>query len=284
MDTRKRDYILGYLFGFAVLLFIIAQTVIFASFFMPFFEWQFQRPREYWPYNGRNAVQVIGIEKDELMRVTTELLDYMRGRRDTLDGIQAVVMGENREFFSDLEKRHMVDVRVLYDWVFRTRRFSISFIITTLIILALIKKDLFFYLPRFSTKEETVRFFSYTMLTGTRNVIVGFLSVAAIVTVAIATDFDRAWMIFHLIFFNNDYWILQHRVDLLLDMVSLSFFAHISILVGSIMLLAFLAVIAITSVLLRKNTIPQKNQFPAGEKQVNNLADASGNKKNGDKK
>ena len=142
MENKKLLNFFGYLFGVMVLLFIITQTVIFASFFMPFFEWQFERSREYRPFSGRNAIETIGIEKDELMRVTTELLDYMRGRRDTLDGIQAVVKGENREFFSDLEKRHMIDVRVLYDWVFAIRAVSAAFIFGVVLYLFAIKKNL----------------------------------------------------------------------------------------------------------------------------------------------
>ena len=257
MVTRKRDFFLGYLFGVAVLLFVITQTVLFATFFMPFFEWQFERPRMYPPYNGKNAVQLIGIEKDELMRVTSELLDYMRGRRDTLDGIQAVVMGENREFFSDLEKRHMVDVRFLYDWVFRIRNLTVSFITMTILLTIAIKNDLFVFAPRFQNKDDAAKFLARLFSLATRNVVVAFVSIAAIVTVAIAVNFDRAWRVFHLIFFNNDYWILQHRVDLLLDMVSLSFFAHISILIGCIMLAAFAVVFAVTTVLLRKNPVQQ---------------------------
>ena len=243
MENKKLLNFFGYLFGVMVLLFIITQTVIFASFFMPFFEWQFERARDYPPFRGSNAVETIGIEKDELMRVTTELLDYMRGRRDTLDGIQAVVMGENREFFSDLEKRHMIDVRVLYDWVFAIRAVSAGFIIGVILYLLAIKWNLF---PKAKTDEPAKK-----ALRATRHVIIGFLSIAALTTIVIASDFARAWDFFHVIFFNNDYWILTHRVDLMIDMVSLSFFLHISIMIGGIILAAGIAVIILSSFLLR---------------------------------
>ena len=248
MENKKMLNVFGYVFGVMVLLCIITQTVIFATFFMPFFEWQFERPREYRPFNGRNAVETIGIEKDELMRVTTELLDYMRGRRDTLDGIQAVVMGENREFFSDLEKRHMIDVRVLYDWVFAIRTISLAFVVGVVLHLFAIRKDIFGK----RAKSSHVKVLERRVLTSTRQVIIGFLTIAALTTIVIATDFARAWDFFHVIFFNNDYWILTHRVDLLLDMVSLSFFLHISIMIGAIILTAGIAVIVLTSVFLKQ--------------------------------
>ena len=243
MENKKLLNFFGYLFGVMVLLFIITQTVIFASFFMPFFEWQFERPRYYRPFNGSNAVETIGIEKDELMRVTTELLDYMRGRRDTLDGIQAVVMGENREFFSDLEKRHMVDVRVLYDWVFAIRAISAAFVLGVIFYLLAIKRKLFPGANANVLAEKALR--------ATRHVIIGFLSIAALTTVVIATDFARAWDFFHVIFFNNDYWILTSRVDLMIDMVSLSFFLHISIMIGAIILVAGVAVIVLSTFFLK---------------------------------
>ena len=247
MENKKMLNFFGYVFGMMVLLFIITQTVIFATFFMPFFEWQFERPREYRPFNGRNAVETIGIEKGELMRVTTELLDYMRGRRDTLDGIQAEVMGENREFFSDLEKRHMIDVKVLYEWVFAIRAVSLAFIVGVVLYLIALKNK--FYVR---AKSFPIELLEIKILKSARQVMIGFLTVAALTTIVIATDFARAWDFFHVIFFNNDYWILTHRVDLLLDMVSLSFFLHISIMIGGIILFAGMAVIAFSTILLKR--------------------------------
>ena len=244
MENKKMLNFFGFLFAVMVLLFIITQTVIFATFFTPFFEWQFERPREYRPFNGRNAVETIGIDKDELMRVTMDLLDYMRGRRESLDGIQAVVMGENREFFSDLEKRHMIDVRVLYVWVFAIRAISASFVVGVVLYLFVLKRN-----PEKRVLAEVV---AKRALKSTRQVVIGFLVIAALTTIVIATDFSRAWDFFHVIFFNNDYWILTHRVDLLLDMVSLSFFLHISIMIGGIILVAGLVVIFLSTFLLKR--------------------------------
>ena len=258
MENKKMLNLFGYLFGVMVLLFIITQTVIFATFFMPFFEWQFERPREYRPFNGRNAVETIGIEKSELMRVTTELHDYMRGRRDTLDNIQAVVMGENREFFSDLEKRHMIDVKVLYNWVFALRTISAAFVIGAIFYLLVLSRNKLY--------KARAKILSTWALKSTRQVVILFLVIAALTTIVIATDFSRAWDFFHVIFFNNDYWILTHRVDLLLDMVSLSFFLHISIMIGGIILVAGALVIVLTTVLLRRSTQFDPNKLDIGDK------------------
>ena len=217
----------SYLSALCLLILIISQSIIFVTFFMPFFNWQYDRPRQYPPFNGMSAVETIGATHADLIYVTTELLDYMRGRRDTLDGIRATVNGVEREFFSDLEKRHMIDVRVLYDILFATR--NIAFFLGTSLFIGMALLQPPVLKPFFIC---------------CRHIIGGFLVLAGALAAIISINFDRAWTVFHLIFFNNDYWILTHRVDLLVDLVSLSFFLHISIFVGLLILIASLVVIS----------------------------------------
>ena len=224
----------GYLTALCLLFVIISQSIVTVTFFMPFFNWQYGRVRNYPPFNGQNAAQTIGASHEDLIFVTIELLDYMRGRRDSLDGIRATVNGVEREFFSDLEKRHMVDVRILYDILFAVR--NISFFLGIALILGMVV----FRLPILKP-----------ILVCSRHVIGGFLIIAGIMTAIISINFDRAWTIFHLIFFDNDYWILTHRVDLLVDMVSLSFFLHICIFLGLLILVKSLAVIILSTVYLK---------------------------------
>ena len=224
-----------YLAALCLLLLIISQSIITVTFFMPFFHWQYDRPRNYPPFNGMSAVETIGTPHEELIYVTVELLDYMRGQRDSLDGIRATVNGVEREFFSDLEKRHMIDVRVLYDILFAVR--NISFFLGIALIIGMVILRWHVLKPVFICS---------------RHVLGGFLILAAITAAVISINFDRAWTIFHLIFFDNDYWILTHRVDLLVDMVSLSFFLHISIFFGLLVLIKCLAVIIVGTIYLMR--------------------------------
>ena len=225
----------GYLTALCLLALIISQSIIIVTFFMPFYHWQYDRMRNYPPFNGRSAVETIGTPHEELIYVTVELLDYMRGRRDTLDGIRATVNGVEREFFSDLEKRHMIDVRVLYDILFAVR--NISFFLGTALVIGM----LIFRVPLLRL-----------ICICSRQIIGGFLVIAGITTGVISLNFDRAWTVFHLIFFNNDYWILTHRVDLLVDMVSLSFFLHICIFLGLIILAKSIAVIVVCTMYINR--------------------------------
>ena len=87
-----------------------------------------------------------------------------------------------------------------------------------------------------------------------REVQTGFILLAGIVAGLIALNFDRAFDIFHHLFFDNDHWILDPRVDLLINMVPQSFFVHIAIFIGLLLLLASGIIIAAAGIYLGKTT------------------------------
>jgi len=219
---------MGYSVAICLLLIIISQSIIFPTFHMPFFRWQ---------YNRLNVAETVQMEKDELMRVTTELLDYMRNRRESLEDIYAIVAGEERRFFSDIEIRHMIDVLHLYNVAFLIRNIAFFLLIALILGMALLKYAVLSILARCC-----------------REVLAGFLILSAILVGAIALDFNRAFNIFHDIFFNNDYWILDPRVDLLINMVPLGFFIHISIFIALLLLLPSVGVIVAATLYLRNKS------------------------------
>jgi len=210
-----------------LLLIIISQSIIFPTFFMPFFSWQ---------YNRLDVAETIQVEQVELMRVTGELLDYMRGRRDSLEDIYATVAGVERRFFSDIEIRHMIDVLDLYNIAFLVRTIAFFTLIALVFGMALLKYRVLFVLSHCC-----------------RGVLVGFLTLVALLTLIISIDFNHAFNIFHEIFFSNDYWILDPRVDLLINMVPLEFFIHIAIFIALLMLALCAAVITAATLYLRKD-------------------------------
>jgi len=218
---------MGYVVAICLLLVIVSQSIIFPSFHTPFFRWQFNR---------LNVAENIQIEKDELMYVTSELLDYMRRNRSTMDGITAVVAGQEREFFSEIEKRHMMDVQHLYSIAFMVRSIAFFLMIGLVLGMILLKPQVLYILARC-----------------TREVMTGFLLIAAIVAGAVAFNFQRAFDVFHLMFFpyNND-WRLNPTTDLLINMVPTGFFIHISIFIGALMAGAAILVILVSSIYLHR--------------------------------
>jgi integral membrane protein (TIGR01906 family) len=65
-------------------------------------------------------------------------------------------------------------------------------------------------------------------------------------------DFDRAFTVFHMLFFPNDLWILDPSVDLLINMVPLGFFIDISIFIGGLLLCLSGAVIGLATWYLKR--------------------------------
>jgi len=217
---------MGYLAALCLLVLIVSQSIIFPTFFRPFFRQQ---------YASQGIAEYIGMSEEELIYVTVELLDYMRARRDDLEGIRATVNGIEQEFFSERDKIHMVDVRVLYDRLFTTRNVAFWGLLALIGLMALTKSPVMHLMARCS-----------------REVMAGFLLISVIMAIIIAIDFDRAFEIFHLIFFDNDYWILFPPRDRLVMMVPLQFFINISIFIGSLLAAVPVGIIALSTVYLRR--------------------------------
>ena len=218
-------FFFGCIAGLCLLLIIVSQSIFISTFhMMPYFRWH---------YNRRDIPNIIGMEKEELMYVTTELLEYMRGRRDDLI-IYATVQGEHRQFFSEIEIRHMVDVLDLYNIGFMIRNISFWMFIFAILGMAYFKMHVAEVLARWC-----------------RGAVVVFLALLLLLTAGIALDFDRAFLWFHLIFFDNDYWILDPRVDLLINMVPQVFFVEISIIIGAFILLFSAVVIGASTIYLK---------------------------------
>ena len=229
-------YVLGYLTALCLLVLIICQSVIIPTFFMPFYRQQYAR---------LERAEYIGIESAELERVTLELLDYMRGRRDSLQGIRATIGGVEQEFFSYYRDIiHMYDVRVLYDRLFIVRNVSFFSFIGLLLLMALTKSPIGYLLSRCS-----------------REVIVGFLLLSLVIAGIIAINFEQAWEIFHHIFFDNDLWLLTPPRDRLIMMFPLEFFRNISIFIGGLLLGASLFVIIASTVYLKRDYKPMFGRY-----------------------
>ena len=219
-------YVMGYITALCLLVLIVCQSIIFPTFFMPFFRQQ---------YASQGIAEYIGMSEEELIYVTVELLDYMRARRDDLDGIRATVDGVEQEFFSERDKAHMIDVRVLYDRLFMVRNVSFWAFLAMIGLMAITKSPVAHLLARCS-----------------REVMAGFLLFSAITAGAIAIDFERAFEIFHLIFFDNDLWILFPPRDRLVMMVPIEFFINISIFIGSLLAAVPVIIIVVATLYLRR--------------------------------
>ncbi len=184
---------------------------------LPTFNLSFYR----YEYAKNNVAAHIGIQEDALMDVTDHLLRYTRGYEDNLD-VTAEVQGVSRPFFNDKEKAHMVDVRGLFALGFWLRNGAlIGFILSAA------------FMARIKMNPGKTNLWTIGVLLGATGVLV----------LLCAMNFDRAFTMFHQLFFTNDLWMLNPDTDLLLNMVPLPFFMDIAALVAGLFV-AMLAAVA----------------------------------------
>lgn len=147
--------------------------------------------------------EVTGYSDSELRLIYRDLVKYMVGERDLLD---VSVGGE--AVFNDKEKAHMEDVRNLFEEGYKVRRFSAA------VSLAILSAVLFF----------RRRALGMAMMSSSA------ISVAAILVLGLLVylNFEKLFVDFHLIAFDNDLWLLDPSTDVLIQMLPSSFFLDIT--------------------------------------------------------
>ena len=175
-----------------------------------------------------NVTQNIDMEMDDIMYVMDELMDYLHGDRENLENIVTEVNGETRDFFTEREKTHMADCKVLFDGGFAIRKgAAVVFVALTLLLV-------------FKKKFSLRRFLKYAALF---SVIIA--AGAGILAIAASIDFNACFIVFHKLFFNNDLWILDPAEDLIINILVEPFFADMALKIA-LYCAAVLAVIVIT--------------------------------------
>ena len=149
-------------------------------------------------YEKYGVLEVTGRNIDELDRVTIKLLEYIKDE----SGEEVL-----KPFFNEREIKHMEDVKILFKYGFNLKK--ISFVLTLFGIIFLINQNvprlgrIIFYGPFIWWGAILMLFLLSTM------------------------NFNRYFTYFHLIFFDNDLWILNPDTDLLIQMLPEEFFISI---------------------------------------------------------
>ena len=172
------------------------------------------------------------MEMKDVMCVTEEMMAYLRGNRADLV-VDTIVAGEEREFFNEREKAHMVDVKNLFIGGLWIRRIAI--LLFALAVVAMIK-----------TKADWKRLLPKSFLIG----LGAFAGVTAGVGLLFLSDFNKYFLMFHEVFFDNDLWLLDPRTDLLIRMLPEGFFLDMVVRIGIIFLLLLLVGVVISIVAL----------------------------------
>jgi integral membrane protein (TIGR01906 family) len=163
-------------------------------------------------YEKYNRPAVIGISMDDLMDVTGRLLDYMKGRQPDIV-IEKEIGGVVREVFGERERLHMVDVRSLVLSAMNLRAACAAVAALSLAGLVAWKR------------KKAADWLSRGILWA----LVGWGALFTALAVYLLIDFSGAFWNFHLLFFNNDLWLLDPATDVMINMFPEEFFYDMAI-------------------------------------------------------
>lgn len=211
------QYALGILFSVCLMTVLLFTSIEAAVYWTPgYFE------KEYEKYQVTEAVQMT---MDDLLKVTEEMMSYLRGGREDLH-VMTTINGTAREFFNEREIAHMEDVRGLFLGAVAIRRFCLVLMAFCTVALLLTKADFKRLVPK-------------SVLTGSGL----FFAASALCAFIISTDFTKYFTLFHHIFFQNDLWILDPSTDMLINIVPESFFKDTVLFIAVIFFACVLAVL-----------------------------------------
>ena len=175
-------------------------------------------------YQKENLAPKIGTTYEELIKNTTNLLDYLNHKTIL-----------NLDWYTDKDILHMQDGRTLYRLSYKTMIFFIVvFTISTILLIILCKKRTIFYIKNTFNK-----------------VLLAFIIVIGILSCIISYNFTSFWIKFHQLLFSNDLWLLSPDESNLIQMVPEEFFIS---LITTIILHIFILFIS----LFILNTIVKK--------------------------
>lgn len=158
-------------------------------------------------YEEYKIPEVTGIEMKNLMSITGEMLDYLKGKREDLI-MFTEVNDTTEQVFEEREILHMVDVKDL---------FSKGYIIRNIMIVILIVSLGWLTIYQRKSISKALIISSLWPI-----VLMGILGVLMYI------DFHKYFTYFHHIFFTNDLWLLDPNTDILIQMLPLEFFNSIA--------------------------------------------------------
>jgi integral membrane protein (TIGR01906 family) len=184
-------------------------------------------------YIKRDISSDIGMELDDLMDVTKMMIEYLKDTRETLD-MTAPINGQVVEVFGEREKAHMVDVKNLF--VQATMIRNVSLLLMLLLIVGCVLKN---------------RRLLIEMLGGIKYTFAVIIALLIALGSLFYIDFNKYFIIFHKIFFDNDLWILSAS-DVLVNMVPEAFFFETAMIIIVIFIISIIVTIVVAETIKKR--------------------------------
>ena len=82
------------------------------------------------------------------------------------------------------------------------------------------------------------------------------ITLPVILAITIYINFDKAFVVFHKMFFNNNYWIFNRKIDPIINILPQEFFMH-----ASLMIISNIIIFSIVLIILYKYIIKKKSSY-----------------------
>ena len=231
---EKAEWLLGIILSFAVILILLIssfQAAMYVDF--GFYE------KEYEKYD---VLSDLDMKMEDVMYVTHEMMDYLKGDRENLE-VVTTVEGIQQDFFNEQDKLHMADVQGLFIGGLHLRTGAVIVLMVCLAVLLLMKGRWKYILPR--------AFQIAVGISGAATAVLAFL---------FSRDFDAAFTKFHEIFFSNDLWMFDPAEDYMIRMLPEGLFSDMVIRIGVLFITSLLILLAGSAVWRRKTKIRNTNE------------------------
>lgn len=192
-------------------------------------------------YAKYNVTEDLTMKMADVIQVTHEMMDYLRGDRENLVVYTTIDGVENQEFFNDQDKSHMADVKNLFIGGLYLRTIALVFVVILFGGLVALKNRWTYILPR-----------GFQIGLGISAGLTAFLGVAC------AINFNAVFTKFHELFFTNDLWIFDPATDYMIRMLPEGFFFDMVIRIGSFFVGGLLILLILSIIGSRKTS--KKNQ------------------------
>ena len=222
--VRVVQNLIWWLFVFCLPIFLISSTV----------SWQINMPKLYeYGFNRYGIPEATGISEPELMKVAQHLVSYFNLKESTAQ-IAIIKGGEEFDLFNERELIHLEDVRNLVQLDYRIRAGSLVVMAACVLMLLL----------WFRAKWQVL----------VRGLFMGGLITSGLIIVLglwALLGFEQLFILFHLVSFPNEYWILDPATDYLVRLFPGGFFREAALFGFSAVLLEGVSVTIITFGILK---------------------------------
>ena len=179
-------------------------------------------------YEKYDVLSELDMTMDDVMYVTHEMMDYLRGEGDTLS-VVTTVEGQEQDFFNEQDRFHMGEVRELFIGGLNIRFGACVAAVLCVLFLAITRADIKKVVPR-----------SYWIALGVTGAAVILIGIAAVV------DFNAVFVQFHHIFFDNDLWIFDPAEDYMIRMLPEGLFYDMVMRIGAIFVVSLVVLLVLS--------------------------------------